>query len=200
MPRYNGLLRPKPPISATTRGRRSLGKAKVPLRPTGPASLKLGQYAIYVGGPGIPPDGFVGVWTSKTEWYVYWALCRLTEPGKDPRKPPFDGGRFFQYQKIESGGRVPGGSVTDFAIATPTGWIGLRVETERWHVWTTADQQMKDLSITTHLKAMQRVVRVWDQYFIGDESGQEVMRVVSLALKGIEMPNPIKWGTAQRVR
>lgn len=59
---------------------------------------------------------------------------------------------------------------------------------------------MKDLSIKTHLKAMSRVISVWDSHFIGDESGQEVLRVVSLALKGIELPSPIKWGTAQRVR
>jgi hypothetical protein len=197
-----GLAKPlKPP--------RGLGKAtpratqieKLPRRPTGSRALSLGQYADRVtGGPGEPPEGFVGVWTSLTEWYVYWALFKITDPSADPRQPPFVGNEHFIYQKQEEGGRVPGGSVTDFALSTPTGWIGLRVETERFHIWTTAEVQMKDFGIKTHLDSMERVISIWDQHFIGDESGQEVIRVCKLAMKGVELPSPIKWGTAERVR
>lgn len=196
------LAKPKRGITKPTGYRRpNTGKAKLPLRPTGKEILRLGQKPeLQTGGPGLPPEGFVGVWTSLTEWYVYWALCRLTDKSKDPRKPPFVGNQYFVYQKQENGGRVPGGSVTDFAVSTPTGWIGLRVETERWHIWTTADIQMKDAYIKTHLLSMERVISLWDQHFIGDPSGQQVIHVVSLALKGIEMPSPIKWGNAQRVR
>lgn len=200
----SGIRKPRPPI--TTKGigdglrrqRRSL--EKLPIRPTGPEHLHLGRRPQIVGGPGNPPEGFVGVWTSIPEWYVYWALCRLTEPQKDPRKPPFWGGERFRYQKEEEGGRVPGGSVTDFAVSTPGGWIGIRLETERWHIWTTADQQMKDYQIKTHLRAMKKVISIYDQHFLFDPSGQAVIRVVSLALKEIELPNPIRWGNAQRIR
>lgn len=59
---------------------------------------------------------------------------------------------------------------------------------------------MHDLYLKTHLESMERVISVYDQHFIGDESGQEVLRVMSLALKGIELPSPIKFGTARRVR
>lgn len=198
MPVLRGLRTLKKPGS-TTRGKR--GARKLPNRPVGLKILRLGKKPDQeAGGPGDPPEGFVGVWTSRTEWYVYWALCRLTEPGKNPRLPPFVGGSRFTYQKAEEGGRVPGGSVTDFAIRTPLGWIGVRVETERWHIWQTADVIMHDLYLKTHLESMERVISVYDQHFIGDESGQEVLRVMSLALKGIELPSPIKFGTARRVR
>lgn len=174
---------------------------KLALRPTGEAELKAGLKAVvHMTGPGEPPEGFVGVWTSLTEWYVYWALVRITAPSDDPRTPPFIGNEHFVYQKQEKGGRVPGGSVTDFAVSTPTGWIGIRVETERWHIWTTAAIQMKDLQIRTNLDSMERVIAVYDQHFIGDETGEEVIRVMKLALKGIELPSPIKFGTAQRIR
>jgi hypothetical protein len=200
-----GLLKPKkPPRGLQTKGGRSITKKsleKLPKHPRGREELKLGLKSVsYLTGPGEPPDGFVDIWTSITEWYVYWALFKLTSPGMDARRPPFLGNDHFVYQKAEQGGRVPGGSVTDFAITTPTGYIGLRVETERWHIWTTAEKQMNDLQIKTHLDSMERVISIWDQHFIGDETGQQVIHVVSLALKGIELPSPIKWGNAQRIR
>lgn len=180
---------------------KNLGHEKVSSRPLGPRYLRLGSKARQYGiGPGEPPEGFVGIWTSRTEWFVYWALCRLTEPGKNPRLPPFTGGSRFQYQKAENGGRKPGGSVTDFVVTTPIGFIGIRVETERWHIWTTSDKIMKDTYIREHIASTEKTLRVYDQHFIGDESGQAVIYVMSLALKGVELPSPIRMGTAERVR
>lgn len=180
---------------------KNLGREKVSSRPLGLRFLRLGTKPLQTGiGPGEPPEGFVGVWTSRTEWYVYWALCRLTEPSKDPRKPPFVGGTRFVYQKKEKGGRRPGGSVTDFVVNTPTGFIGIRVETERWHIWTTADKIMSDTYIRQHIGSTEKTIRVYDQDFMGDPTGQAVIRICSLALKMIEMPSPIAFGTAQRVR
>lgn len=200
-----GLLKPlKPPKGLKTKGGKTYTQKqlkKLPIHPRGPSEFPTGLKDIsYQTGPGEPPENFVDVWTSLTEWYVYWALFKLTSPGMDPRKPPFIGNDHFTYQKAEEGGRVPGGSVTDFAVSTPTGWIGIRVETERWHIWTTAEKQMNDLHIKTHLASMERVISVWDQHFIGDVTGQQVIHVMSLALKGIELPSPIKWGNAERVR
>lgn len=180
---------------------KNLGRERVSSRPLGPRFLRLGSKPLQTGvGPGEPPEGFVGVWTSRTEWYVYWALCRLTEPNKNPRLPPFTGGSRFAYQKSEKGGRKPGGSVTDFVVTTPTGYIGIRVETERWHIWTTAEEIMKDAYIREHIASTEKTIRVYDQHFIGDPSGQQVISVMSLALKYVELPSPIKMGTAQRVR
>lgn len=193
------LRKMRPPGTRTTG--KNLGREKVITKPQGRRFLKLGSQPLQTGiGPGEPPEGFVGVWTSKTEWYVYWALCRLTEPNKNPRLPPFSGGTRFSYQKAEKGGRKPGGSVTDFVVSTPIGYIGIRVETERWHIWTTSDQIMKDAYIREHIASTEKTIRVYDQHFIGDPSGDQVMRIMAMALKGVEMPSPIKMGTAQRVR
>lgn len=203
----SGLLqlpKPKKAVLPTLGAGRPMprGLEKLPTRPTGQR-----LYQFYKdperaqGGPGEPPAEFVGVWSSKTEWMVYWALCRLLAPEKDPRKPPFVGVEgVFAYQKAEDGGRVPGGSVTDFAVNTPTGWIGLRVETERWHIFTEAVRQVQDFFIKTHLRTMERVISLYDQHFIFDSSGSAVIKVVAMALKGIELPSPIRTGTAERVR
>jgi hypothetical protein len=199
-PRLPTKLRKMRPPGTRTTGK-NLGREKVITKPQGRRFLKLGSKPLQTGiGPGEPPEGFVGVWTSKTEWYVYWALCRLTEPNKNPRLPPFAGGSRFTYQKAEKGGRKPGGSVTDFVVLAPIGYIGIRVETERWHIWTTSDQIMKDAYIREHIASTEKTIRVYDQHFIGDPSGDSVMRVMAMALKGVEMPSPIKMGTAQRVR
>ena len=182
---------------------------KFAVRPTGPEHLKLGQYPTRIGiGPGEPPEGFVVPTShnSKTEWLIYWALATLLDDPKDPRQPPFNGSRTGQWvvQIFEQGGRVPGGSVTDFAVQTPTGWIGIRVDSERWHTMAGPNQQIRDLFLKTHVKSLQKVITVYEQHFIEDSgpqgTGQAVCRVVALALKGIELPNPIRAGTAYRVR
>ena len=150
-----------------------------------------------------PPDGFVGAHTSATEWMCYLAIAILTKQPSDPFKPPFIGAPpYWVYQKIEDGGRVPGGSVSDFVVlnAAGTADIGIRVETERWHIWTDGAQQQKDLYINAHLKTVTKIVRVYDQHFIGDSTGEAVCRVMALALRGIELPSPIGFGTAERVR
>lgn len=199
-PRLPTNLRKMRPPGTRTTGK-NLGREHVSSHPAGRRFLKLLTKPLQVGiGPGEPPEGFVGVWTSKTEWYVYWALCRLTEPNKNPRLPPFVGGTRFVYQKSEKGGRKPGGSVTDFVVNTPLGYVGIRVETERWHIWTTSDKIMSDTYIRQHIASTERTIRVYDQHFMGDPTGQEVIRVVGLALKLIELPDPIRFGTAERVR
>ena len=150
-----------------------------------------------------PPPDFVGAHTSKTEWYCYLALSILTGLPKDPYQRPYIGGPpLWVYQKAEEGGRVPGGSVSDFVVLNTNGtaMIGIRVETERFHIWTDAAQQQKDIYINSHLQMVTKIVRVYDQHFIDDPTGEKVCRVMSLAMKGIELPSPISFGTAMRVR
>jgi hypothetical protein len=180
------------------------------IAPRGPKHLRLGQHPFRIGvGPGEPPPGFVGVWGSREEWLVYWAIATHKQDPKDPRVPPFTGSRVgtWVYQSPQSpsvtsqmGGRVPGGSVTDYQVQTPTGWIGIRLDTERWHVFAAPNQQLKDLFIKTHSRAVQKTVTLFSQDFVEDETGEAVMRVTALALRGIEMPNPIRFGTARRTR
>jgi hypothetical protein len=192
LPRITGIGKPS-----------KLPKPKrFPIKPTGWEHLKLGVRPLRIGiGPGEPPPGFVGAHTSRTEWLVYWALFRKLAPDANPRQPPFTGiPGVFVYQKIDDGGRVPGGSVTDMQVATPTGWIGLRIDTERWHIFAGPNQQAKDLFIKTHLRAVQRVVTLYEQDFIADDTGEAVCKVVALALRGIELMNPIRSGLAQRRR
>ena len=150
-----------------------------------------------------PPEGFVGAHTSLTEWQVYLAFSLHYGQPKDPYQRPFVGAPpLWVYQKLEEGGRVPGGSVSDFVITSDTGTalIGIRVETERFHIWTTGAQQAQDIYINSHLKTVNKIVRIWDQHFIGDTTGEQVMKVTALAIKGIELPSPIRMGTAERVR
>lgn len=177
---------------------------KFSIAPRGPKHLKLGVRPARIGiGPGEPPIGFVTPSThnSRSEWLVYWALAKHHNDPKDPRQPPYTGSRLgvWFYQVQEQGGRVPAGSVSDFQVKTPRGWIIIRQDTERWHIFANAVTQMKDLFLKTHLKTG-KVVTVYDQYFIHDDTGAAVMKVVALALKGIEMPNPIRTGTAIRRR
>lgn len=178
--------------------------------PRGPKHLHLGQYPHRIGGfPWEPPPGFVSgkSHNSREEWPVYAAIALHLDDPHDPTQPPFTGSRVgaWSYQTPEvlasgMGGRIPGASVSDFQVKTPTGWIGLRLDTERWHIFAPPNQQLKDLYIKTHIRSVQKVVTIYSQDFIGDESGEAVMRVVALALRGIEYPNPIRAGTARRTR
>jgi hypothetical protein len=150
-----------------------------------------------------PPAGFVTAHTSKTEWMCYLALALLTKQPKDPFRRPFIGGPpLWVYQKAEEGGRVPGGSVSDFVVMNLNGTaqIGIRVETERFHIWTDAAQQQKDIYIASHLKTVNKIVRVYDQHFIDDPTGEKVCRVMALAMRVIELASPVFFGTAARVR
>ena len=175
------------------------------VKPRGPEHLKLGVRPARLGiGPGEPPIGFVGAHTSRSEWVIYWAIWTVRDTPGDPRKPPFigapDGTWTFQTMDSAVGGRVPGGSVTDFQVQTPTGWIAIRLDTERWHIFASPNQQAKDLFIKTHLKAVQKVVTIFEQDFIADDTGEAACRLVALAMRGIEMMNPIRAGTAIRRR
>lgn len=175
---------------------------KAPQRVFGPSIYKLNVNPQKLGrGPGEPPTGLVTQWTSKTEWYVYWGLAKVLGTPKDPRKPPFSGGTNWQYQKALDGGRqIRGGQVLDFVIFNGSRTIGIRVETERYHIFTSAQKQAEDFYQRTHSSGVDIVVSIFDQDFIGDPSGASVCRVVAEALKGDQPANPIRFGTARRVR
>jgi hypothetical protein len=138
-------------------------------------------------GPGEPPEGFVGGTTSRTEWYVWWALEKLCKPL----------GIEFTYQSSFSGGRhIPGGSVVDFVIFMPLYEILLRVQTYRFHFVLGSDKQQYDveqkIELSDNIGTV--VVDIYEQDFIDDETGRKVLAVVRDALNLHERPNPLATG------
>lgn len=170
--------------------------------PVGPKIYKLQKRPRMVGmGPGDPPPGFVTAHTSASEWRYYWALSKVLGTPKDPRQPPFIGGVDWSYQKAEQGGRhEPGGSVVDFVVHQGGGTLGLRIQTERFHVFADAATQLRDFSQKIHLKAIDVVIDIFDQWSISDRTGEATVKQVRKAIMGIQEEDPIKFGTAQRKR
>lgn len=180
---------------------------KPPLRRYGPKALRLSATPAGLGGPGEPPEGFVTAHTSRTEWWVYWAMARVLRDPPNPRKPPFVGGAQWTYQKAVDGGRVVGGQVVDFVYLGEassgrrgSGTIGIRVQTEHYHIMTDAATQMQDFLLKANQQAVDLIIDVFDSDFIGDKTGKAVCVVIANALKGIQRPSPITSGTAQRIR
>lgn len=165
-----------------------------PLRalvPWGFRELGLGLQPLRQGaGPGEPPVGFVGGTTSKTEWYVYWALLKLL--GRE--------GLQWTYQESFQGGRhIPGGSVVDFVVYMPQFQILIRVQTWRFHFAGGAEKHQADIEQKAGLFGIfgeELVIDIYEQHFIWDESGKAVLAVVSDAIAGIEWPNPLAVGLA----
>ncbi len=178
-------------------------RSRSPVAPKGPRIYHRGSDPIVVSAFMTPPEGFLTAHTSAVEWMCYLALALITKKPNNPFQRPFVGGPpLWVYQKAEEGGRVPGGSVSDFVVLNLNGTaqIGIRVETERFHIWTDAKQQQKDIYISAHLQTITKIVRVYDQHFIDDPTGEKVSWVMALAMRGIELSNPIFFGTAARVR
>lgn len=186
----------------------SLGKIQtiprlrgIPKRNTGPRILQLASDPRQLGGPGEPPEGFVTAHTSRTEWVVYWAFARVLRDPPDPRKPPYVGGAQWSYQTPLDGGRVVGGQVVDFVYLGPKGkTVGVRVQTERFHIMTTSNKLVQDFLLKSTQRALDIIVDIFDQDFMGDESGKAACVVVANAIKGIQALNPSVYGRAQRIR
>lgn len=173
-----------------------------PLRQTGPKVLRLQKDPDIIGGPGEPPEGFVTAHTSRTEWWIYWALAKVLRDPPNPRKPPFTGGAGWSYQKAIDGGRVVGGQVVDFVVLGERGrpTVGIRVQTEHFHIMTDTAKQIEDFLLKVTERAIDVIVDVFDQDFIADKTGHAACVVVANAIKGIQRGNPITQGTAQQIR
>lgn len=197
-----------PPTASPLPGLPQIGKLKQlkplrrpPVRLTGPRHLALQSKPLPVGGPGEPPEGFVTAHTSRDEWIIYWALAKVLRDPPDPRQPPFIGGVLWEYQKTVDGGRVVGGQVVDFVYLHPKGkTIGLRIQTERYHIMTDAAKQMSDFFLKSSQRAIDQIVDIYSQDYLGDPSGKAACVVVANALKGIQSYSPILSGGSQRVR
>lgn len=149
-----------------------------------------------------PPPQFLDpkLHGSAEEWPIYKGLMLKLDPGRDPRKPPYEGGKTWKYQKSLAGGRVPGGQVVDFVVDQGNRTLGIRVQTERYHVFAGPDKVAFDFYLKTHSVGIDLIIDIYSQYYLGDKSGHAAMVQVANALKGQQAPNPGVFGLGLQVR
>jgi len=199
-PRATGL----PRLPTITDKPRPLPVRKHAIRPTGPRVYGLSRKSRSAIGFGDPPAEFLDptYHGSGHEWIYYWALSRIFRDPPDPRKPPYEGGKLWQYQVSVDGTfiRSPLSSVLDFLVLFGGQKIGLRIQTERYHVFADAARNAQDYYLKFHSAAVDRIMDLHPQYVIADETGQAAIKQVARALSGQEEPNPEYLGLAERVR
>lgn len=172
-----------------------------PVFGTGPRDLGLQKDPARQTGPGEPPPGFISATTSRSEWVFYWALAKAFNDPRDPRLPPFWGGRDWAYQIAFQGGRrEPGGAVVDYLIYLPGETIGVRLQTERFHIAVGPEKQAYDEAQFNNLSRYLTVRDVYEQDFLGDRSGAAAVRVAVETIGGRGRMSPIRSGTYRRVR
>lgn len=171
------------------------------IRPTGPKAINIKE--TIVGGYGDPPPGFVGGQNSITEWIVYWGIARiLGKPQRDDiRKPPFFGGPPDWTYQVKFATRYTASQRTavDFVVNYGRTTIGIRIQTEHFHLFTSSRQQAYDLIQRSNLVKYGMVVMdLYDYELLGDPSGAKAIISIKRILGMIELPNPLAAGTAIR--
>ena len=168
---------------------------------TGPRLLGLAKDPQIIAGPGLPPPGFVGPTTSASEWVLYWALAKVFDDPENPRLPPFLGGRDWSYQiSVEGGRRERGGSVVDMVIFLPGEKIGVRLQTERFHVFAGPKKQSYDLIQEKNLSRFMTIRDVFEQDILPAGDGSKAIAAVVNLLGGRRRISPITSQRARRVR
>lgn len=174
---------------------------RVPVTGTGPRDLGLQRKPDRQTGPGEPPPGFVRATTSLSEWWVYWALAKFFDDPRDPRQPPFFGGRDWGYQIAAQGGRKePGGAVVDFVVYLIGETVGIRLQTDRFHLAAGPEKQAYDEAQARNLSRQMTVKDLYEQDYIGDKSGESVVRIIADTIGGRGRVNPLRSGTYRSVR
>jgi hypothetical protein len=154
-------------------------------------------------GPGEPPPGFINGQNSLTEWVAYWALFKIYgQSTDDPRRSPFYGlYPYFQYQSSELGGftRALGSAVVDFVVFLGRTTLGIRIQTERFHIFTDNRKQASDSLQRAQLEASgMQVIDVYDVDLLPIADGQKAVVTMKRAVGLLESPNPLVSGTAYR--
>lgn len=188
-------------------GSTSVGSLRTPARlPRGPRAFQEPKDKGYIGGAGNPPPGFINGNNSSYEWQIYHALAKVIGFPENPRMGPFIGfPGLWAYQKAwDSGRHDPGGSVIDFYVYSGARGnendIAFRVQTEYFHIYTSAEKQWFDAIQFERLNMFMRVVDLFDQDFAWDMTNQAACKLIRAALNGQTEPNPITNGISQRVR
>lgn len=155
------------------------------LRPEPPRKFSRILKAKRMQGPGIAPKGFVKATTSRSEWFIYWALLRILGPA---------GENEWGFQISSNNG----GAIIDFVIWKYKQRLAFRVQSERFHLATASEKHRYDILQRQMLeRSGYKVVELYEEHFLKDESGQAAIKLVKLALKGIEKPSPITYKTGQ---
>ncbi len=167
-----------------------------PIIPTGPRLFSRIQKAIHTGGPGEPPADFLSNTTSAPEWMIYWANMRVLDPDRDPRIPPFYGGRLWSYQKqalprFEGAHGKALSTNIDFLYEVSYPAIAVRIQSYRYHLAVDAFKQAYDALQLARLSGQFMVVDLYEEDFIGDETGQAAIILVKEALSLIRRRNPL---------
>ena len=178
------------------------------VKPQGPKIYQLGKNPEVDSDWFSPPAAFLDprLHGSSDEWRYYKGLMLLLDPGRDPRQPPYLGGKHWAYQKavgpagFGQEGRVPGGQVVDFVVDQGRRILGFRIQTERYHVMAGPDKQAFDFYLKTHSVGIDLMIDLYTQYSEADKSGRATMAQLRRALRGEQEPNPGPFGTARQVR
>lgn len=168
-------------------------------RPTGLRIIPKGEELI--SGPGKSPPGFVSGKTSESEWPIYWAFSRIFKNPMNPRSAPFLGGSpdwFYQSEQNTLFG-ISGATNVDFVIYQSPTIIGIRLLSERYHLFTSSEKQAYDEQQKSALEAAG--VTVFDLYedeYLNDPSGQAAIIACKRAIGRLASLNPLTSGTALR--
>lgn len=168
--------------------------------PAGPKFIP--KHEELVSGPGMSPPGFVvGGKNSESEWPLFWSLATIFKNPLDPRKPPFVGGFPDWGYQVPIGGqhtREIGSAVLDYVVWAYGTPIGIRLQSERWHVFTDSRKHAYDAFQRFTLEKGARIIDVFEDEFLPVGDGQRAIIVMKRALNLIEKVNPIVSGTAIR--
>lgn len=181
----------------------------IPTMPRGPRLYHQSPGSDIMSGPGEPPEGFLTYTNSRSEWWIYWAISKVLKFPRNPRQGPFNGyPGLWTYQSPFEGGRaIRGGQVIDFMIESPStnyGTVAIRIQTERYHVMTndaekTAREEILQARVGRHV----RIVDIFEQDFMmgpNAKSGLAAIMEVKRAIYGGKASDPLKAGTARRIR
>ena len=192
---------PQTPKSLNKPNQINLPRIRKPAaRPTGPRDIARIMRVDRVQGPGEPPPGFLYARNSVSEWVIYWALAVIFNNPTDPRVGPFLGGwPEWTYQSGQ--GQGAGSAVVDFVVYRP-GFggrnVGLRIQTERFHIFSSAMKQFTDLMQRENLERSMDIVDIYEQDYLNDPSGAAAIKLCKAACGLIEAGNPLVTGTAMR--
>jgi hypothetical protein len=184
------------------RGYKSLPRLRTPPAiPRGPRMYQPPKFRGFRGGPNEPPPGFVVGQTSKTEWFIYWALAKVFGQPQEPRDGPFIGHPGIWGFQV--GSRQQGGSVIDFVIypnkRSRNLRIAFRIQTEYFHNYADSEVQAYDLMQLWRLSDYNIVVDLYDYEFMDDLTGQAAIILVKRALNG-ELWSPVSTNSSPVMR
>lgn len=180
-----------------------IARLRTPARiPKGSHLVQMARAETHVGGPGDPPPGFVIGQTSSSEWRdLYWPLAKIFKNPVDPRQPPFYGGWpdwAYQVPYLGAFTRSPGSAVVDATVYLGREVIGLRLQTQRYHILTESEKQASDALQRASLERFIRVVDVFEIDGASDPEGTQAIQQIKFALSLIERISPIYAGVGTK--